>query len=183
MKIETKVLWRVLAGPLIAMPLASYAETESTQLDVEMSVAEAITFSCDTPLSFGVTRIPLKGDSAGKITLDSEGNLSSVESDDFSLDDGAHVGECQLSGSVAKDGTSIDVTLPRSREMAGDAVLNLSPGKLRNPEVYPEASTETVDANGEATIKIHGTLQLKEGELDKNDYGGYSVTIDVQVEI
>jgi len=186
MKIETKVLWRVLAGLVIAMPLASYAETETTQLDVEMGIAEAITFSCDTTLSFGVTRIPLGGDSAGEITIDPDtGDITSIESADFTLDDQrSQRGVCNLSGSVAADDTEVKITFPGSgaNEMSGDTVLNLDAGNLENPEVTLTSSDETTQS-GEAKVFIGGTLKLKEGELKKNNYGGYSITVDVKVEI
>lgn len=180
-----KKIWAGLLGVIYLQAGHLHAETDTTQIDVQMGIAEAITFSCDTNLSFGVTRIPLKGDSAGEITLGTDGVLSSTSSDDFSLDDdGAQVGECQLSGSVAEEGTDITISFPDgSAEMSGDTVLNLSPGGLSNPEVTLVSSSEKVDANGEALIKIGGTLQLKEGELDNSDYGGYSVTMDVQIDI
>lgn len=184
MQRKLKTLLPIFTVGIFTAPPIGYAETGTAQLDVEMGIAEAITFSCDTELSFGVTRIPLKGDSAGEITLAPDGELSSTGSDDFSLDDGAQVGECQLSGSVATENTEIIVSFPGgSAEMSGDTVLNLNAGGLSNPEVTLEASSETVDSNGEATIKIGGTLQLKEGELNNNDYGGYSVTMDVKIDI
>lgn len=187
MKSRSAMLRCVFVGSFMVVPLATQAETETTQLDVEMGIAEAITFSCDTHLSFGVTRIPLKGDSAGEITIAATESLdiSSDGSDDFILDDKrAQPGECELSGSVAETGTEITVSFPDgSAEMSGDPVLNLEAGGLANPEITLSSSSEQVDEDGAATIYIGGTLQLKEGELDSGDYGGYSVTMDVEVDI
>lgn len=198
MKRKTGMLWRLLAGSLIAMPLTSYSqtETETDQLEVEMGIGNSITFECNKKLSFGVTRIALGDDANGDITLDPTSSNPSLHpgsdfDDDIVLDDDqAQLGECTLSGSAADADTSITVKFPDNavnNTLSGAAVLGLGTpnGGTDNdaPSVTLDASTETVDANGGATIKIGGTLTINENSLSSGALGGYQGTMDVKVEI
>lgn len=192
------MLWRLLAGSLIAMPLTSYSqtETETAPLEVEMGIGNSITFECNTKLSFGVTRIALTDDANGDITLDpTVSNPSLDQGSDFDHDivlddDQAQLGECTLSGSDAGDSTPITVKFPdngNDNTLSGAAVLGLGEptGGTGNdaPSVTLTASTETVDTNGGATIKIGGTLAINENSLSSGALGGYQGTMDVKVEI
>ena len=162
------------------------AEEATGTLTINAGLSEAMTVTCGTALSFGITRVTgtvpsmtLVMDTAGAIT-----------GDPINVNPGSGTaGVCTLSGSLANDGTTVTVTYGDTPQAGSSASETLSAegeafselaAATEGSELTVNTFTESATAisGGGSTIDIGASLVIPAGA----SLGGYQGTIEVTVD-
>ena len=184
----------ILATSLVAglgFSQTALAETATTELQVNAGLAEALTLSCDTAMSFGITRLGnLDRSAVTTLTLDPSNNNLTVTNDDGNVGVTAgegQAGECIIAGSAAANTTSVTVSFSTPDDLAGNtsAFGNLtapaSGSDISGMAVSITSVTGvTIGETGGASFNIGGVLTIPATATPQN-MGGYSTTTEVTV--
>jgi len=185
-------------GIAVALGLSqtALADTASDDLEITAGLTEALTLSCETALSFGITRLET-GNRGGTTTLtvDPDGGDITLGGDDTNVSAGTgQAGTCTIAGSSATDGATVTVTIGGSSLESADVSLVADanafsglgpPGTLLNDLDVSTFATNpgsvVIDSNGGATFNIGGTLTIP-AEVTGDNLGGYSNEVTVEVD-
>lgn len=173
------------------------AETASSDLNVNAGLKEALSLTCGTALSFGITILnvtDLTSDQTATVATD--GTLSGSGGDGTAGLVGSEgtvsAGQCTMSGSKASDTSAVTVKYDgetggesgASMTLTGEnAALGLD-GAGGSNTLTVDSFTQSIssfDTDGEATIDIGASLTTP-STLDANSLGGYSGTVTVEVD-
>lgn len=203
MKHRTTILHRALLATGIAVGMGlsqtALAETASDDLEITAGLIEALTLSCDTALSFGITRLTLEGRTGSTtITVAASDGATTLSGYTSGVTAGTGVaGVCTISGSAADEndpvtvkigGTEADlIATGVSVDLEGNASA-FDDLAAPDPALTGLAVTElglngpvTIDNSGGATFQIGGDLTIPQTVVTGN-LGGYSTTITVEVD-
>ena len=183
------------AAAIVAAGFASNAaaETATDTVDVYAGLQAVLEMTC-SDVNFGVWRVPT-GDRGGSttVTLDESGNVSAtvtsggaadngVANDDDKFDAPA-AGTCNVTGSTVSDADgAASITTGGSGTFLGTNSNPFATG-LEKPDALPPGSafsftlslstaTPAIDANGEATFQVVGSMEIP-NNLVSDNYGAY----------
>ncbi|MGL4857754.1 hypothetical protein [Plesiomonas sp.] len=163
---------------------SALAHTDDATVNAYAGIAPVLTLTC-TDLNFGVWKVAIGGRSnVTTITLAADANNTATSSDSgVALSKGyspATAGACDLTGSLALDGTLADVVLSNNTnvEFIGQASTKFAAGILKPAadaalRATVTASTLTpIITNGTGRFYLGGVLTIP-NNLNKSNYGGY----------
>lgn len=201
MSMNTLSIRRALLATGVAVSLGlsqtALADTATDELEITAGLTEALTLSCDTALSFGITRLgdlDRGGSNETTITVAAADGSISVGGTDTGVTAGSgQAGECNISGSSAAQ--NADVMVQIGGEDVGNASTTLNGDNdafsgLGEPtpalslgvagfELDPV--TPQIDGNGAATFNIGATLTIP-GTVIEANLGGYSNEVTISVD-
>ena len=179
----------ILATSLVAglgFSQTALAESADGTLTINAGLSEALTVTCGTALSFGITRVT--GDvltTGTTLVMDTEGVIT--DKPDGVNPGSSTAGECTLSGSLADDDSPVAVTYGDTPVAGSSASATLSGNVDAFAELGAGTGTLTVNSftqsataisGGGSTITIGASLVIPENA----SLGGYQGTILVTVD-
>lgn len=182
-------------GLSFGLSQTALADTASDDLQINAGLIQALTLSCDTALSFGITRLDTldRSPAITKITLDpTDDTLSISAGSSTGVSTGTgQAGVCTVTGSAQSDSSLVTVNVGGEQQAPGDASVDLEADGDAFTILDPptEALSLTVDnfqlddvfvrlTDGEVTFKLGADLTIP-AVVAENNLGGYSNTISV----
>lgn len=171
---------------LLSISHPTAAEEATATLNATAGLSSSITLTCDTDLSFGKIMIDVDShDGEALVTVDTAGAVNTATNDQaISSVDGGTAGECQISGSMGSDGSTVTVTtLSANNQFSPGAAEGLDAASGTNETFVLNALTDgTIDLQGgQATFNVGGTLVLP-SVLTRSELGGWTTDITVTVD-
>ena len=180
----------ILATSLVAglgFSQTALAASDQDTLEITAGISAAITVTCGSALSFGITRVQLDNRGGNDtITVDpSDGAITSDGSGNVTTGTGA-AGECSVSGSQASDNTKVGVNFATAEDLKAAPTLDLSGAStaISDLSVGSFKTTTGTDLDltkGATSFGIGGTLAIPDNVVADN-LGGYTSTVVVTVD-
>lgn len=193
MTFQKNILTRaILATGLVAglgLSQMALAEPAQDDLTINAGLAAAMSVSCGTPLSFGLTRVKTGNSTSNTVNVNAQSDAASKGTNGNVITNvgTGTAGECTISGSAASVDATVTVTI--AGQTNGTGTVSLAGASTDGPST---AATLTVSnfitfpsqveiTAGDTTFKIGGTLTIPGGLVDDN-LGNYTNTVTVEVD-
>ena len=180
----------ILATSLVAglgFSQTALAASDDDNLEITAGISAAMTVTCGSALSFGITRVQLdnRGGDNTIVVDPSTGVATSAGDGTVTAGTGA-AGECSVSGSQASENTTVGVTFAAAEDLTAETALELSAAStaisgLSVGSFVTTTGTDLQLTSGATSFGIGGTLTIPNNVVSGN-LGGYISTVVVTVD-